>query len=144
MHSEPERVRIICRRSDGRILMMKWRDPVDGHLFWEPPGGGIESGETPRDAAIRELFEETGYTEPVRGPGFLVEREYRFAGRDFQHTEAFFITDVVSAASPSAFTDEESSTFITSQFVEIDAINALDAPIQPPHLEQVLREMLAT
>jgi 8-oxo-dGTP pyrophosphatase MutT (NUDIX family) len=120
---------------------MKWRDPVDGHIFWEPPGGGIEPGETPREAAVRELFEETGYTEPVRGPGFLVDREYSFAGRDFRHTEAFFVAEVGSSALPSAFTDEELSTFIEFAFVEISEISELDAPIQPPNLAAVLIEM---
>ena len=27
---------------------------------WELPGGAIEEGESPRDCAVRELFEETG------------------------------------------------------------------------------------
>lgn len=30
------------------------------HLFYTVPGGGIEAGETPEEAAIRELKEETG------------------------------------------------------------------------------------
>ena len=28
---------------------------------WELPGGRIEEGESPRDCAVRELFEETGH-----------------------------------------------------------------------------------
>lgn len=28
--------------------------------FWKFPGGGIEKGETPEEAAVREVFEETG------------------------------------------------------------------------------------
>jgi putative (di)nucleoside polyphosphate hydrolase len=44
---------------------------ADGHVFagqridrdqdaWQMPQGGIDAGETPRDAALRELVEETG------------------------------------------------------------------------------------
>ncbi|MFA6427791.1 MAG: NUDIX hydrolase [Candidatus Magasanikbacteria bacterium] len=29
--------------------------------LWETPGGGLEPGETPYDAAVREVKEETGY-----------------------------------------------------------------------------------
>lgn len=56
-----------------------------GHVFvgqrrdndapaWQMPQGGIDQGETPRDAALRELWEETGV------PGDLVSVEAETAG----------------------------------------------------------------
>ena len=42
----------------GRILLTHWRR---GHLHgWTLPGGGLEAGEDPRDAVVREVMEETG------------------------------------------------------------------------------------
>ena len=32
---------------------------------WQMPQGGIDPGETPRDAALRELWEETGVTQDL-------------------------------------------------------------------------------
>jgi len=53
----PSRVRVIVV-SRGRILMVRHRD-ADGP-FWILPGGGVRSGETLEQAAIREVREEAG------------------------------------------------------------------------------------
>src|SRR5262245_11052178 len=47
----------------GRILLV--RDTASG--VWTAPGGAVEPHETPSDAVVREVWEETGlYTAPVR------------------------------------------------------------------------------
>ena len=44
--------------ADGRVLIAKRPQGKAMAGLWEFPGGKIEPGETPEDAAIRELFEE--------------------------------------------------------------------------------------
>jgi 8-oxo-dGTP pyrophosphatase MutT (NUDIX family) len=68
-------VTVICRNSDGRVLLVK--DAETG--VWLAPGGSVEPDESPADAAVREMWEETGLTvAPIRilgvygGPEFVV------------------------------------------------------------------------
>ena len=44
-------------KSKNKVLLIKRRDVS----VWVIPGGGIEKGETPENAAIREVWEESGY-----------------------------------------------------------------------------------
>ncbi|GHJ24481.1 hypothetical protein TPA0909_60950 [Streptomyces albus] len=77
-HREPEDTRfpdapvayvLLAVRHEGRLLMVH----VRSRSCWELPGGGIEEGETPRQAAARELREETGQVvdaDALRFAGF--------------------------------------------------------------------------
>lgn len=49
----------------GRILLAHWNEA--GHTGWTLPGGGLEPGEDPAEAARREILEETGHTAVLRG-----------------------------------------------------------------------------
>lgn len=64
---EPTHAGLAVQAEDtGRVLMLQRAlsddDPAGG--TWEFPGGGIDDGETPLDAAYREFSEETGLAVP--------------------------------------------------------------------------------
>jgi 8-oxo-dGTP pyrophosphatase MutT (NUDIX family) len=55
-------VTVIVRDEQGRILLVKHADRQQ----WVAPGGSIEPNESPADAAVREMWEETGLlVEPI-------------------------------------------------------------------------------
>ncbi|WP_146346441.1 RNA pyrophosphohydrolase [Falsiphaeobacter marinintestinus] len=68
----PEEIaKLPYRRCVGVMLMN-----ADGHVFvgqrndrhaeaWQMPQGGVDKGEDPREAALRELWEETGVTRDL-------------------------------------------------------------------------------
>lgn len=59
--SEPiPAVGVICFKGDRVLLIKRSKPPKAGD--WSLPGGHIEPGETRREAALRELLEETGVT----------------------------------------------------------------------------------
>ncbi len=68
---------IVIQDPEGNVLFLKRSDSG----VWASPAGHLEPGETPWEAAKREVFEETGY------PGPYFEKKlyghYQIPGREF-------------------------------------------------------------
>jgi 8-oxo-dGTP diphosphatase len=48
-----------------RILLTRLAERVTKHELWTLPGGGVDHGEDPRAAVVREIYEETGLEAEV-------------------------------------------------------------------------------
>ena len=136
--------RVVCLDADGRILLMCWRDPVDGHLVWEPPGGGVEPGETFLVAARRELAEETGLDPAaVQERSVTVQRDFRWKGRRFVGPEEFFLARYAEprpALSRDALMPDEQRALAGHAWLTPDELAGLPG-LEPPGLPEVIRRL---
>jgi len=57
-------VNIVALTKDRKVLMVSQYRHGSGEVSLEIPGGAVDPGEPPLDAAKRELREETGYESP--------------------------------------------------------------------------------
>lgn len=61
---------------DGKALLVKVEN-LEGEVRWTFPKGHLEAGEGPRQAALREVEEETGWACRIQRP--LTTARYRFS-----------------------------------------------------------------
>ena len=61
---------------DGKVLVARRGEGLHLAGHWEFPGGKVEAGETPAEAARRELSEETGLHSPELEPLVVVVHDY--------------------------------------------------------------------
>ena len=97
---------------DRSVLIVKSRKPSHGGA-WSLPGGHIEAGETAREAALRELMEETGVTVRLGPLADVVDVIRRGAGGELtaHYVLAVFLGAWVSGE-PVAGSDAAEARFV--------------------------------
>lgn len=89
----------ICKEEPDKIIMIRqYRYPLDDYLY-ELPAGLIDAGETPSQAAVREMKEETGMDFEVYDAGNAAYRRPFFMGAGFTDESCSAVFGFASGAS---------------------------------------------
>ena len=92
---------IAITRENKVVLVKQYRKAIEKEL-WEIPAGKIEPGENPKESAIRELKEETGYSaQSIK----LLHKFYTSAGFSNQKIYIYLAENLTSGSQD--FDDDE-------------------------------------
>jgi 8-oxo-dGTP pyrophosphatase MutT (NUDIX family) len=84
--------RLLCIDPQGAVLLQVVVDPgAPDVLRYVSPGGGVDPGETPHQAACREAWEELGLTlDDLAEPVEVMSNEFAFDGRRYLGHNTFY------------------------------------------------------
>jgi ADP-ribose pyrophosphatase len=100
---------MVALTKDGRIPLVRQFRPIIEKYVWELPAGTVDPGETPEASAVRELFEETGYTS--KAAPTPLGRFAADSGRLEQFAYGFFFTGIKQKKGWKAEEDVECRVF---------------------------------
>ena len=141
-----EAARVLLFDDAGRLLLAKGHDEDQPERhWWFTIGGGIEEGEEPRVAAVREVLEETGLRlrpEDLIGPVLYRRAEFDFLAVTARQDEWFFVAHAPSTTlSRQGWTQLERSVIDAQRWWDIDEAEAqIEDDLYPARILQYARQ----
>lgn len=139
--------RVLLIDETGRVLLFRGCDPaVPDDKYWFSAGGGIDAGESPRQAAVRELREETGiHADPAdfEGPVHQEITEFGFDGKRIRQEQVFFSLRIPrTSIDTSGFEAMEVATMDSHHWWSLDELRDTAQVIYPTNLVSLLDGIL--
>jgi 8-oxo-dGTP pyrophosphatase MutT (NUDIX family) len=130
--------RILLFDRSARVLLFLTKAPdTSGVSRWLTPGGGVDPGENHAQAAVRELFEETGLrVDSVGEPVWAHDFDVKWDAADHSSGHAEFYRMVVDRFEPSDlnWTDDERVDVLEHRWWTVAELKATDEPYEPAEL----------
>lgn len=140
--------RLILLDEDERVLMMQGHDVDEpARRWWFTPGGGIDPGESGVDAAVRELFEETGLRvapNDVVGPVATRSAVFDFHRQAVRQDEEFYVAriDRPGPVVRDGWTAVERAFMDDVRWWDLDDLAAVGIEVFPEGFVPLVRELL--
>jgi len=124
---------------EPEVLLFHDSDPgLDGSRWWVTPGGGIDGDETPAQAAVREVREETGFVAAeadLVGPVAHRTVRHGYSDQVLEQEEWFFLLATPRfRVSTAGHTEDEQLTLKGSRWWPLSALAGSDDWIWPDRL----------
>lgn len=136
--------RVILAGPGDRVLL--FRHPLLQPLLregWLTPGGGIDPGETPAAAAVRELYEETGHTVTLEQAVAFDSGEWTRDGRPRAETNWYFFARVATDHVDLSGQDEwERRDLLELRWWEVGDLRTTDDLVFPIGLADLVARLL--
>jgi len=147
LHRRAARVILLDERD--RVLLVRGHDvDLPERSWWFTVGGGIDAGETSRQAAVREVREETGIvlaTDELVGPVYTRSALFDFAARTCRQDEDLYLARVRAAdlaLTREGWTAVELDVIDELRWWDLDELERVTIEVFPAGLADLVRAVL--